>query len=250
MSTKNASENPATASSKKKTEVETPVVETPVVETKTELNPVPEPKTETSTQVITQPEVTTQTEVIVGDLNKPNTAEEEKKYEMLRQLMQQVGIKEEDLEAVINTKNRKELIALKSQIDECEVEMQKAIEQINMKKAELITQYNQHAERLGLDLIQEKKRMGRPRSGDGNRAPRAKNEKSLKNFIIDILNEHPRLTLQEISTKLKEKGYLSNSANFEQSIRVAMGNIPNIEKNKETKQFFLSPVQTPNQNQN
>ena len=80
---------------------------------------------------------------------------------------------------------------------------------------------------------------GRPR-GSKNRGARPKNERSLRDVISELLSKSKKgLTLEELTPKVVEAGYKSNSSNFSNMIYQNIYNSEGIVKDPETGCYSL-----------
>ena len=80
---------------------------------------------------------------------------------------------------------------------------------------------------------------GRPR-GSKNRGARPKNERSLRDVISELLGKSKKgLTLEELTPKIVEAGYKSNSSNFSNMIYQNIYNSEGIVKDPETGCYSL-----------
>lgn len=80
---------------------------------------------------------------------------------------------------------------------------------------------------------------GRPR-GSKNRGARPKNERSLRDVISELLSKSKKgLTLEELTPKVVEAGYKSNSSNFSNMIYQNIYNSEGIVKDPETGCYTL-----------
>ncbi len=84
-----------------------------------------------------------------------------------------------------------------------------------------------------------KRSPGRPR-GSKNRGARPKNERSLRDVISELLGKSKKgLTLEELTSKIVEAGYKSNSSNFSNMIYQNIYNSEGIVKDPETGCYSL-----------
>ena len=80
---------------------------------------------------------------------------------------------------------------------------------------------------------------GRPR-GSKNRGARPKNERSLRDVISELLSKSKKgMTLEELTPKVVEAGYKSNSSNFSNMIYQNIYNSEGIVKDPETGCYSL-----------
>jgi hypothetical protein len=141
---------------------------------------------------------------------------------------------------------KQELAALASEINGYDAKVEEFRKKVEVEKVELINKYNQMANAVGeanfavVTPNAEPKRRGRRKRGvsDGTtpdattttpevststgRRTRPKNDKTLKEAIVEVLTKRGRVDLNTISNEILNSGFKTNSKKFANTVRVQL----------------------------